>query len=331
MAAGTQSDFQIYNEQYYSGVTETLTQNANIFNGASGNALQMVPQRVKGQFEQASFIQLVANLDQRRDTTSVSAVTDKKLEQDEEVGVKLNRRLGPVAQTDDAWRKIAASNEELSLILGRQSGVAIAITYANSLLRSLVACMKGNSGIILDKTDESTAIDFTYLNEALELFGDRAGRVITWVMHSKPYFRLVSKAITDKITDVANMAIYNGTTGTLGRPVVVSDSSALYTDTGGSNNVRTYHILGLVQGAGTVKQSEEQKAVLDSLSGYENLMTRFQGEYAFNVSALGYGYKTTAGANPNDATLGVSASWEQVVTDDKDTAGVMLNVSFGSS
>ena len=330
MAAGTGADFKIYDDQYYSGMTEVLTQNANVFNAASLNTLQIIPKLIKGEYEKVSFNQLVSGLAARRDVTSVSTVADKKIEQDEEIGVKVNRRLGPVAQNDDAWRKIGETDEELSFVLGQQSGVAMAADYTNTMLLSLVACGKGNSDILTSKTS-TTGITHNYLNDALSVFGDRAGRIISWVMHSKPYFQLVDQSITNKITDVANIAIYNGTTGTLGRPVVVSDSSSLYTDTGGSNNVRTYHILGLVQGGGIVKESEKQKAVLASVTGYENLQTRFQGEYAFNLNAAGYKYDTGAGANPNDATIGASGSWSQVVTDFKDTFGVMLNVTFGSS
>src|SRR4051812_40191847 len=106
MSTGKASDFKIYQPQFFGGMTEVLMQNADVFNGVSRNAIRLVPQKMIGDYEKESFFKELTNLVSRRDTTSVSAATDQAMTQDEFVGVKLNRKIGPVAQTVDAWRKI---------------------------------------------------------------------------------------------------------------------------------------------------------------------------------------------------------------------------------
>src|ERR1051326_514300 len=114
MAAGTKQDFKIYNDQYYGGYFEVQQQNVDAFNAASNGAITMVTQSMLGDFEQESFIKRLTGTAQRRDITSVAAVTDNKLQMGEYVAVKLNRRHGPIAQTADAFKKINQDPEVMS-------------------------------------------------------------------------------------------------------------------------------------------------------------------------------------------------------------------------
>jgi hypothetical protein len=326
MGIGKASDFIIYDEQYYTGLTEVLLQNAQVFNAASNNAIVLTPERVKGEYEKASFMQTIASLIQRRDTTSIATVSDKALTQEEHIAVKVNRRIGPVAQTKDAFRKIAETSEELSMILGQQAGAAIAVDYVDTAIRSAVAAVK-STGVI--KNYATTTITHKKLLETLALFGDRASRIVAWVMHSRIFFDLVGQAITDKIVNVADVSVAEGMTPTLGKPTIITDSSALISLNEPSSAADdTYHVLGLTQNAIQLKESEEKDAVLAPVTGLANLVIRWQGEYAFNIGLRGMEYVTTQGANPTDSTLAASASWNKVVTDDKDTLGVMLNVKW---
>ena len=327
MAIGKASDFTIYDEQYYTGLTEVLLQNAEVFNAASRNAIRLIPEMVRGNYEKSTFMTQIANLVTRRDTTSVASVTDKALTQAEHIAVKVNRKIGPVANTKDSFRKIAESPEELSLILGQQAGQAIAVDYVNTAIRSAVAATKSNSALI--KNYATTTITHKKLLQTMALFGDRASRIVCWVMHSNIYFDLVGQAIDDKILNIADVAVAEGTTPTLGKPTIITDSSALISLNEPSSSADdTYHVLGLTADAIQIKESEEKDAILDPVSGLENLVIRWQGEYAFNIGLRGYQYATSAGINPTDATLAASSNWTQVVTDDKDCLGVMLNVKW---
>lgn len=324
MTAGTKSNFQIYDEQYYTGMTEVLMQNSALLNEGSLNTIRLVPQIVKGEYEKTSFMDLIAGLTARRDPTSLTATADTPMEQSEHVAVKVNRRLGPIANTKDSFRKIATDPGELSLILGRQAGKAIAVDYVNTALASIVGAIKSNSSMYSDKS--SNTITHSLLNGALALMGDQASQIVAWVMHSSIFYSLIGQTLTDKITNVANVAVFQGTTGTFGRPVIITDSTNLITPAALSSGTDTYHVLGLVPEACVLKESEEREAVLDTITGLANIVIRYQGEYAFNVGVKGYAYQTGQGVNPTNATLASSASWSKVVTDNKNTLGVMLNV-----
>jgi len=97
MAIGKESDFVIYNSQFWGGVVETLQQNTEAFNAASQNAIRLVTRSILGDFERESFLKSTASLISRRDVTITTAVTDNKLAAGELVGVKINRRIGPVS------------------------------------------------------------------------------------------------------------------------------------------------------------------------------------------------------------------------------------------
>lgn len=327
MSIGKLTDFTIYDLEYYTGLTEVLLQNANVFNAASRNSIRIIPQMVRGHYEKTTFMKNISDLITRRDVTSVASVTDKALTQGEHVAVKVNRKLGPVANTKDSFRKIAETPQELSTILGEQAGAAIAVDYVNTAIRSAVAACKGNTSVT--KNYATTTITHKKLLETMALFGDRASRIVVWIMHSKIYFDLVGQAITDKILNIADVAVAEGTTPTLGKPTIISDSAALISLNEPSSSASdTYHVIGLTEDAIQLKESEERDAVLDPVTGLENLVLRWQGEYAFNIGLKGYAYDTTAGNNPTDATLASSANWTKVVSNDKDTLGVMLNVKY---
>ena len=322
MAIGTKSDFKIYNEEFFGGMTEVLMQNADAFNAASRNAIRLVPTRHKGEYEKESFIKEIANLVTRRDPTSVAAATDLKLEQGESVGVKINRKIGPVAQTLDAFRKISADPRVFSFLLGQQTAKAVTVDQVNVGINALAAAIGNVSALKLDKSGANPAtLTHGYLAAVLAKFGDAAKNIICWVMHSKPYYDLVQQAISDKITDIADVAIAQGDTPTLGRPVVITDSASLIV----SGTPDKYITLGLVENSSEVSESEEREIVSETVTGLENLVMRIQGEYAFNLKLKGYAWDTqNGGVNPTDGAIGTGSNWDKYSADDKATAGVYL-------
>jgi len=90
MAISNASDFKIYQEQFFGGMTETLQQATDVMNEASRGAIAMTTQRMKGDYQYESFFKQVS-LVTRQDITSNSAVTPVKLTQDENIRVKLHR------------------------------------------------------------------------------------------------------------------------------------------------------------------------------------------------------------------------------------------------
>lgn len=324
MAIGKATDFIIYQEQFSAGVWESMTQNVTAFNEASSNCIKLVAQDLKGDYNKESFFKNIAGLVSRRDTTSTAAATDTALSQGEKIGVKLNRKIGPVAQTLDALRKIGSSNEEISFGIGKMVGDRKAADMLNAALTGTTAALAAQSAVVYDATADTTkTANHTAMVSAMAKFGDQASRIKAWVMHSKPYFDLMKQAISDKIVEVAGVTIYNGTIATFNRPVIVTDATPLLI-TGSPN---TYPILGLVEGGVVVTESEQQEIVAQLVTGLENLVYRIQGEFAFNLNIEGFQWDVTnGGANPNDTALGTGTNWDAVMASYKDFAGIYLKV-----
>jgi hypothetical protein len=323
MAIGTKSDFVIYPQQFWGGVVETLQQNTDAFNAASNGAIRLVTRSILGDFEKESFLKSTASLISRRDVTAVTSVTDTKLSAGEMAGVKVNRRLGPVSQSRDAFRKIGVSPDEFSFMLGQQAGPAIAIDYINVAVGAVrAAVLNQGASLKYDATADTTkTLNHTAIVGGMAKFGDRSARLICLVMHSKPYFDLMKQQIADKLFEVAGATVYAGTIATFGKPTVVIDSPNLFTVP--SSGTTTYDVLALVENAVEIAESEERDIISQPVTGLENLVDRIQGEYAFNVRVKGCAYDyTTKGANPTDTVLFTNNSWTSVVADIKELPGV---------
>lgn len=321
MAIGKASDFVVYQEEFYGGMYERVAQITAGFNGGSANTIRLVQKELKGDYNKDSFLKIVSSLVTRRDTTSVSGATDLAMTMGENIGVKINRKIGPAAQTLDAWRKIGADAREMSFKLGQMIGEAKGADYINTaILAARAGIVNNGAGTYVDKTGATPdTVTHSHLTDMLALMGDQSAGIKMWVMHSTSYFQLIKQAISDKVYEVAGATIYSGSVATLGRPTLVIDAPGLLV--AGSPNV--YYVLGLVENGVVVTESEQEEIVSEIVTGLENLVFRIQGEYAFNLNLKGYKWDVTnGGANPADATVGTGTNWDKVATSDKQTAGV---------
>lgn len=318
----------IYPELVHGGMVETLVQNTDAFNAASLNTIRLVTQRRRGDFHQESFFKNVSSLINRRDVNVSPAnptVASSPVPVDENISVKLNRRVGPVDQTYDSFRKLgdSADLEVLSFLLGEQIAKAMQVEMLDSGLRSIVASITANATLI---HTASAGLITDSLVSGLALFGDASNRVSMWVMHSKPFFELIQSQITANIDGISNFNIAQASPVTLNRPVLVTDSAALV-DT--SVSPQKYITLGLVDSGVVMEDSEEELMYTDVITGKENIVARLQGEYAYNVGCKGSKWDVTnGGVNPNDAALGTSTNWDIVMDDVKDLGGFAIRSDF---
>lgn len=270
---------------------------------------------------------MLSGLVSRRDTTSNSAATDQTLTQDEFVTVKLNRKIGPVNQSRDSFRKIMAgkTEQEMSFILGQMAAQGMQLDMLNAALLAAAAALDNQAAVKYTIASSGT-LNTAGLVSGLSKFGDAASRIVCWVMHSKPYYDLVQSQITDKIPGVANLTIANGTPITVNRPVLVTDSSGLVNVTGsGSTAVTTYRTLGLTAGGALVENTEEEELIVQDVTGNENLAVRVQGEFAYNLGIKGFKWDIANGAaNPTDSALATGSNWDPSRTSFKDFAGVVI-------
>ena len=321
MAIGTKADFKIYEEQYYGGMYEAVAQNINVFNSASAGAIVLSARDVMGDFSRESFIRDL-DLVSRRDPAATSAVSDAPIVQDEFVSVKLCRRLGPVAQTLDAWKKINQDPQIMSYVLGQMAGQRKVRDYVNT---AVLGCVTAIGGVAAMNPAVSGGLTHAGLITAMSAFGDQSASVAAFVTHSKAYFDLLKDSVAEKIVEVAGAVIYSGNVSTFNRPTIVTDSPALVTDKDGVPN---YRVLALTANAVRVEENADSETVaFELITGLENLVYRYQGEYAYNLGIKGFAWNTAAGANPTDTAIGKAANWKKVAGSDKALAGAMIVVS----
>lgn len=329
MAIGKASDFKIYNDQFFGGLVEQLQQDTTALRGAGIN---VVARNVRGDFDTRSFIKKITGLITRRDNTSVAAATDLAVPMDEIISVKLNRKIGPVAQTVDAWKKAAlpftadwdpTGQQGFSRYLGAMIAKDIEADMLDTALlsvRTFLEAANTNSNrftIAANGTITSDALVST-----LAKMGDGAQRVRAWVMHSKVYFNLLQYQIApaNNGSDVAFGTMQAATPMSLNRPVFVTDSASLLV----AGTPDLYRTIGLVEDAVEVTTSEEQTVVTDLVTGLENIVSRLQGEFAYNVGVKGAKWDTAnGGVNPNAAAIATATNWDQTATSNKDFAGVV--------
>lgn len=269
---------------------------------------------------------MLSGLVSRRDTTSSGSATDQNISQDEFVTVKLNRKIGPVLQTEDAFAKIMAgkTEQEMSFILGQMAAQGMQLNMLNAALLAAAAALDNQAAVKYDGT--AGTLNTAGLVSGMSKFGDAAQRIVCWVMHSKPYYDLVQSQITDKIPGVADIVVAQGSPISVNRPILVTDSAGLVHTTGsGSTAVTTYRTLGLTAGGAIVENSEQERLVVQPVTGLENLAVRYQGEFAYNLGLKGFKWDIANGAaNPTDSALGTGSNWDTCRSSYKDFAGVCI-------
>lgn len=321
MAIGKASDFTIYEDQLRGGIVERLATVSDVFNKA-GNVIRMDSISRRGNYHQESFFSSTASLVSRRDTTSVASATDLALAMAEIISVKLNRKVGPLAQTLDAFRKIQATADDksLSFLIGTQIAKAMEVDMMTSACRAAVAALNNQSANKLDAT--SGTMTATVLNNGNAKLGDASSNIAAYVMHSKPFHDLIGNQITlGNGEQAAGATVYGGLPASMGRPIIVTDCSSLMVD----DSPDLYYTLALTPNAIAVENSEEETMYSEIVTGLENLVVRLQGEFAYNLGVKGFKWDTAnGGANPTDAYVATGSNWDKVATSYKDLAGVVI-------
>lgn len=189
-------------------------------------------------------------------------------------------------------------------------------------LAAVVAAITAQAGLIYDGDVTTAGLDTLDLVNGLALFGDASNRISMWVMHSKPFFELIQSQITANIDGISNFNVAQASPVTLNRPVLVTDSPSLIDTTVSPNQ---YVTLGLVESGVVMEDSEEELLYTDVITGKQNIVTRLQGEYAYNIGCKGSAWDVAnGGVNPNDAAVGTSTNWDSIMDNDKDLSGIVI-------
>lgn len=327
MATSLPTDMKFQDPFFYSGYSDVIQQAVDKFNGGSNGTITLTTNRKQGDYDYASFFANAGGLVSRQDQTSTSAATAIKLTQDENVGVKLNRKIGPVEWTRSAFLKAGLSEDAIRVAAGEQAARDVLADMLNNAIRAGRAALDNVAGSTYTIASDGT-MTTTGLNSGLALMGDQASRVSAFVMHSKVYFDLVGYQIdpTNNGDIVANSAVVGGMPASLNRPIIVTDSDALVVESGtGTSAVTDYYTLGLTGAALNVEDTEEEFVTLDLVTGLEQIVIRMQGEFAYNMNVKGFAWDVAnGGKNPLDAAVGTGTNWDATYADVKSRAGVVI-------
>lgn len=318
MAIGTISDFKNYNEYIQSSMFETIMQFVDVFDGGSNGSIVMLREMLKGYYKYEAFFTEGPDIEER-DPTDTSTVTDNPLTQEENIAVKLFRSYRQ-ALTRAQWLTIGKNPEEFATVYGQQLARKIIQERLNSCLRATSAALSGVSALNYDYSGTGT-LTYPALNTGFSKMGDNAQNLVAVVMHSKPWFDLMGSALSSTMLDVGVTVVKEGTTGTMGRPVIITDSPALIV----SGSPNKYVTLGLVASAVQAIESEEPYTATEEVTGLGNIVRRMQTEWAYDLQVKGFKYNVSGGgSNPNAAAVATSSNWTKNVTDNKSCAGVRI-------
>lgn len=310
--------FVIYDEQTFTGMSEVLEQ-AAIEMGASNGTVTFDAVNLRGERDQSSFFAAMAEPISDRDPNDMGAATWQDLTMAETVGIKVHRK-SKVEKAVNAFKALGQTPELASFVYGQQVGKGLALDMTNAALASLVAAIGTEADAVYDATANTDPADQVIspakLVKVRAKFGDASGRIRAWVMHSALAHELLGDAADSIVSTVAGPAIFQGNFGTLGLPIIVTDSPYLYDDVTGE-----YFVLGLTQGAARLTESEDREMLTRRDDSKENITLRISMELAYTVNLLGYSWD--GGNHPSVADLADGANWDKVFTDIKSTAGVL--------
>lgn len=317
-------DLAIFNKQTYTALTETVSQAIDKFNEASAGTIVLQNAPAQGDFDITASFKLIGGLVRRRNVNGTGAVAATRLTQLLNASVKVAAGTPPIEYEAAQYNWVLQNPALAALTIGEQLGRARVADMLNTGIRGAVAAISGHADATFGvATDAPT---FKALNRASFKFGDRSNAINAWVLHSG----VVSELYDNALTNAENLFTYDGVNvmrDPFGRLFVVTDSDALIVPAGADPvaNPQSFRSLGLVQSAIAVTGNNDFDAVLNRVTGKENLGSVYQAEWSYNLGVLGHTWKTaTGGASPNDTAIGTSANWERTATSVKDTAGVLV-------
>lgn len=319
------SDLAVYSEYAYSSMTQVLRQKIDLFNTATGGAIQLRAAAHQGDYSDVAFFAKISGLVRRRNAYGSGNVSEKNMAHLVDTMVKVAAGTPPVRLDPGQFKWIQQNPEVAGAALGQQLAVDTMADMLNVGLGASYAALSAQTAVVYDATGNTSpenTLSFGNLNNGQAKFGDQASTISAWVMHSKPMFDLYGKNLTNS----ASLFTYgniNVMRDPFGKLLVMTDSQNLVI-TGAPNN---YAVLGLVPGAVIIDQNNDYTANEEAKNGDENIIRTFQAEWSYNVGVKGFAWdKTNGGKSPNDAALLTATNWDKYATSHKDLAGVVVKV-----
>ena len=319
--AFNRENFVIYDEEWHTGATEVIQQAAIELNQAAGGSMAMTTQRMRGEFLKESFFKEIQGLVRDRDPNDLTDSTADDLEMGEEVAAKIHKSIH-VEKALNAFNALGDDAREFSFIVGTQQGQVMVVDYLNTALASVVAAIRSEEKVVYDATEtDKPQPSPANLNRIKKRMGDQSQRIVAWAMDATMLHDLVEENIESKITNVADVNIWNaGNPGLVGLPAIVTDSPFLMEE-GGEEEPDKHFIVGLTERAVEAIEAEERNVLAETVGGKKNLLGRIQSEFAVINKVKGCAY--TGGEHPTTSDLADPENWEFVVTSHKSGPGAI--------
>ncbi|WP_238880434.1 major capsid protein [Achromobacter xylosoxidans] len=312
------SQMQVFNKYIMPAIIETLGQQIQKFNAASGGAIMLSTGGWEGDFLQESFYAAIHSARRRVDRyASNGNATPTDLTQLKHSSVKVAGGFGPIRFEPGQMTWLNKPTAEGIEVASRNFAEALLQDQLNTAIAALVASISNQAAAT---NDVSATLGLTYsaLNDAHAKFGDSSSLIVANVMTGQVYHKLIGQNLAN-----AQQLFQSGTVRVvdiLGKTVVVTDAPALYAT--GTPNLQK--VLGLVSGAATVTDAGDVITNIETSNGKERIETTMQVDYTFGLGLKGYTWdEANGGKSPTDAELATGTNWDKVATDIKHTAGVI--------
>lgn len=314
------SDLAVFSEYAYSTMTEMQDQQIGLFNGATRGGLVLQSGNHQGDYSDEAMWAKISGLVRRRNAYGSGAVNEKVLEHLVDTSVKVAAGTPPVRIDPGMMKWIQRSPEEAGVVVGKQMAEDSIADMLNTAVLVYAAAIGQVANVVYDHSSTGT-MSLIALNKGAAKFGDRAGAIVAWVMHSKSAFDIYGEALTNatRLFVFGNVRVIEDG---FGRPLVVTDSPNLINTTPTPD---VYMALGLTPGAVLVSQNGDFTDNVETKNGDENIIRTYQAEWSYNVGIQGFAWdKTNGGKSPTNSALGTATNWDRYATSDKDLAGVLV-------
>jgi hypothetical protein len=315
------SDLAIFNEQTHSAYAEVMADVVAMFNEASQGTMLLRAGNVTGDYSEEAFFGRVSNLIKRRNPSGTAAnpVTQMRHVRKNMVRIGLGTPTLDISETYGDW--IGRDMSEQAAAFGKMLAEERLADYLSRAVSVLTACTVNRADVKYDATVAPATAKMSYSNLALaaDKFGDRAGYIRSWFMHTSARTALLLGNLANT-TSLFSFGTVNVMSDAEGRAIISCDLSDLIS---GANRLT----LGLTEAAMVTEENPDFQSNTERTNGLENIMTTYQSQWSANISPKGYSFDTsliTQGVPPTDAALATPASWTRHVDSHKDTAGVLL-------
>jgi len=326
------SDLQVFQEEAYTAMVETLHINIDLFNQATQGGLILAPAVHMGDFSTETFWKITEGLVRHRDPYKKDgSVPSKELS----MGTKTSVRYAsgtPELRMDATWMNwIQRAPVEAAIVFGRQLAEQRLRDQLYTALGCFIGAVSSHGKMVYDHgaaagaENDGKACLQAMLRGAAK-FGDEADNVNCWVMSSKSQVDIYEQTLSNenRLFSFGNVIVNSDAQG---RPIISTDAAPLYVASPDAGTTPDkYYLCGLTSGAIVLEPNNDFNAATNNLTGNENIKTTYQAEWSEQIGIKGFTWDTAAGGkNPDYTKLTTGSNWDQVDgLNDKTIAGCLV-------